>query len=106
MDRGAWWATVHGVAKSWTRLNDNNSKKKSIFKEYFCLIVFEAFTDPLKIPRSLLFIFIYLVWTTKKNVSELHQTLKSSESYSFQKTKDKCVFFFLINWGFLSSILL
>ena len=22
MDRGAWWATVHGVAKSWTQLND------------------------------------------------------------------------------------
>ena len=22
MDRGAWWATVHGVAKSQTRLND------------------------------------------------------------------------------------
>ena len=22
MDRGAWRATVHGVAKSWTRLND------------------------------------------------------------------------------------
>ena len=21
-DRGAWWATVHGVAKSWTRLRD------------------------------------------------------------------------------------
>ena len=21
-NRGAWWATVHGVAKSWTRLND------------------------------------------------------------------------------------
>ena len=21
-DRGAWWVTVHGVAKSWTRLND------------------------------------------------------------------------------------
>ena len=20
MDRGAWWATVHGVAKSWTRM--------------------------------------------------------------------------------------
>ena len=20
MDRGAWWVTVHGVAKSWTRL--------------------------------------------------------------------------------------
>ena len=22
MDGGAWWATVHGVAKNWTRLND------------------------------------------------------------------------------------
>jgi len=21
LDRGAWWATVHGTAKSWTRLN-------------------------------------------------------------------------------------
>ena len=24
MDRGAWWATVHGVTKSWTRLNNSN----------------------------------------------------------------------------------
>ena len=22
MDRGTWWATIHGVAKSWTRLSD------------------------------------------------------------------------------------
>ena len=22
MDRGAWWATVHGVTKSWTRVSD------------------------------------------------------------------------------------
>ena len=22
MDRGAWWATIHGVAESWTRLSD------------------------------------------------------------------------------------
>ena len=22
MDRGDWWAIVHGVAKSWTQLND------------------------------------------------------------------------------------
>ena len=22
MDRGAWWATIHGAAKSWTRLSD------------------------------------------------------------------------------------
>ena len=24
MDRGAWWATVHGVSKSWTQLNDSS----------------------------------------------------------------------------------
>ena len=22
MDRGAWWATVHGVSRSWTQLSD------------------------------------------------------------------------------------
>ena len=26
MDGGAWWATVHGVTKSWTRLSDFNFK--------------------------------------------------------------------------------
>ena len=25
MDRGAWWATVHGVTKSWTQLSDFTS---------------------------------------------------------------------------------
>ena len=25
MDAGAWWATVHGVSKSWTRLSDFTS---------------------------------------------------------------------------------
>ena len=24
MDRGAWWATVDGVAKSWTQLSEHN----------------------------------------------------------------------------------
>ena len=28
MDRGAWWATVHGVAKSWTRLKRLSHKVK------------------------------------------------------------------------------
>ena len=37
MDRGAWWATVHGVAKSWTWLKQlsmhpcMSSKKASLF---------------------------------------------------------------------------
>ena len=24
MDRGAWWATVHGVTESWTQLSDGH----------------------------------------------------------------------------------
>ena len=40
MDRGAWWATVHGVAKSRTRLSDSarlwctRSKGKGVIKWY------------------------------------------------------------------------
>ena len=30
MDRGAWWATVHGVAKSWTQLKRLSSNSSSI----------------------------------------------------------------------------
>ena len=26
MDGGAWWATVHGVAKIWTQLSDSMEK--------------------------------------------------------------------------------
>ena len=36
MDGRAWWATVHGVAKSWTRLSDltsHTSIKKTQYKK-------------------------------------------------------------------------
>ena len=26
IDRGAWWATIHGVTKSWTRLSDQHTQ--------------------------------------------------------------------------------
>ena len=32
MDGGAWWATVHGVAKSRTRLSDLTFLSLSVFK--------------------------------------------------------------------------
>ena len=30
MDRGAWRATIHGVAKSWTRLSTSNHKTGTV----------------------------------------------------------------------------
>jgi len=32
MDRGAWWATVHGVAKSWTRLSNFTSLHFTVYR--------------------------------------------------------------------------
>ena len=32
MDRGAWWATVHKVAKSWTQLKRLNTAHNSYIK--------------------------------------------------------------------------
>ena len=29
-DRGAWWATVHGVAKSWTRLSMHSMREQLV----------------------------------------------------------------------------
>ena len=38
MDGGAWWATVHGVAKSWTRLSDFTSLSLSWPSETYPLL--------------------------------------------------------------------
>ena len=42
MDRGAWWATAHGVAKNWTRLkqlslHSQADKKKKKCSENYCI---------------------------------------------------------------------
>ena len=36
MDRGAWWAAGHGVAKSWTRLSNFHSVTQGLY--YFFLL--------------------------------------------------------------------
>ena len=37
MDRGAWWATVHGVTKSWTGLSDLVGEGNGTPLQYSCL---------------------------------------------------------------------
>ena len=48
MDGGAWWATVHGVAKNWTRLSDFSLGQgyfsfhsTLIFSVFICVISFD-----------------------------------------------------------------
>ena len=35
MDRGAWWATVHRVAKSWIQLSEHTHKKHTVMEIYW-----------------------------------------------------------------------
>ena len=56
MDRGAWWATVHGVAKSWTRLSDFHVT--SLYTVYECMY----FKTAMKANFSV------LTLTAKKNI--------------------------------------
>ena len=39
MDRGAWWATVHGITKSWTRLNDLVYANGAILKKESIMLI-------------------------------------------------------------------
>ena len=51
MDSGAWWATVHGVAKSWTRLSNFDhhlwewKKQKPGYSELKTTIVWTSILD-------------------------------------------------------------
>ena len=54
MDRGAWWVTVHGVAKSWTQLSTHTYTRNN-YMELFCSFAllftvghFSHFTESLK----------------------------------------------------------
>ena len=40
-DRGAWWATVHGVSQSWTQLSMHASKKQKHGFIYGLSILFD-----------------------------------------------------------------
>ena len=37
MDGGAWWATVHGVTKSWTQLSDFMTSQVATYKRRYLL---------------------------------------------------------------------
>ena len=46
MDRGAWWATVHGVEKSWTQLSNLTIATSTGCLECFQGFYYEYFRVP------------------------------------------------------------
>ena len=44
MDREAWWATVHGVSKSWAQLRAHTPPPKITFnKSQICIVLLANF---------------------------------------------------------------
>ena len=46
MDRGAWWATVHGVTKSWTRLSDFTFTFRRKYTHIWASLVAQLIKNP------------------------------------------------------------
>ena len=65
-DRGAWWAAVHGVAKSWTRLSPNMDRTPLFPPAPSpCGLTITLLRPPLSWtshPRGLLFPLPFLTW--------------------------------------------
>ena len=57
LERGAWWAIVHGVTKSWTLLSNNHSLNIHLWRKLPCLEIrrlgFWSWLYCLNWPRSL-----------------------------------------------------
>ena len=49
MDGGAWWATVHGVTKSWTQLSDSHEQLYS--NKLDDLYKMDTFLEKYKLPK-------------------------------------------------------
>ena len=52
MDKGAWWATVHGVTKSWTQLSDFPSHFSRLRRWLACRLSLVLPASYLRPPRS------------------------------------------------------
>ena len=72
MDRGAWWATVHGVTKSQTWLTKHIKYKNVTFKKF------------LKFFLGRKGISIYIYWTvTESNLNDLSRAKKLCNEYNW-----------------------
>ena len=75
MHRGVCWTTVHGVAKSRSRLSDSTTNSSPISTTddvWYVLLVFKAFQSPSKnfqIQRYFLFFYLQAQWARRCSFS-------------------------------------
>ena len=122
MDGGAWWAAVHGVAQSRTRLNwlssSSSSSVNSLFKFSFtltardvkyllkisiCLLVIRILTSVklfLKLDfffhLSVLLIELTMYWDLLLSVCKYHLSLSGLSLYLFMESYSKQKFLILM----------
>ena len=88
MDRGAWRATVHGAAKSWTQLSDY--QKVLMVSNYCSSLGPLSSLEPLSLPHSGSYPFIKVISVKLFWVHHLSRILNISELGS-SKHWDSCV---------------
>ena len=85
MDRGAWWATVHRVAKSWTRFNDLRNKQYiSTISGWFIYALFSIYL------YFLIFLSLKMYFLSSKSVSKI--------IYAFQTLSQKDISWPQMQW--------
>jgi len=102
MDRGAWWATIHGVAKSRTRLSDLCVCVCVCLSKHFRGFVLLPWVAGIRVPDSHSF-FIASLLNKQKNKQEWR---KSEWSKQLPVLNIYRVFYFFCLVGFYQNVLL
>ena len=111
MDRGAWWATVHGVAKSWTWLSNYFFIVYNLFNHS---TVIDIWVTSKFLPLQILSNFVNMSIPTCTSISEgwnsrsgtpgikgMLQFLKSLSFQCFSRNVQKCLRW----WKYLGNML-
>ena len=86
MDRGAWWATVRRVAKSWTRLRDvtftfSNSISTNVFKRNESIYVHKKNCTKIFVVALFIIANVHHPWWMDKYTVEWYVAIKTTGSY-------------------------